>query len=59
MVGLGAHNFYMCTQNGFKLEIRILIHTLELMLWHYEVFPYYECFTPTSYVMGVVTHTRT
>ena len=33
----------MCTQNGLKLKIRserILIHALELKLWHFEVFPY-------------------
>ena len=34
---------YMSTQNGSHLEIwwnRILIHTLELKLWHLEVSPY-------------------
>ena len=36
-------NFYMGTQNGSKLEIlpeKILIHTLELKLWPFKVFPY-------------------
>ena len=37
-----GYNFYMSTQNGSKLEIwskRIMIHALELKLWHLEVFP--------------------
>ena len=36
-------NFYMGMQNGSKLEIwpeRNLIHTLELKIWHFKVFPY-------------------
>ena len=40
---LGGDNFYMGMQTGSKLEIwyeRILIHTLKLKLWHFEVFPY-------------------
>ena len=40
---LGVHNFYTGTHNGLKLEIRswgILIHTLELKLWHFEESPY-------------------
>ena len=47
----------MGTQNGSKLEIRherILIHTLELEVRYFEVFP----FTPMHYVMGMVMHTH-
>ena len=46
MGGFGStwgDNFYMSTQNGSKLEIcpdRFLIHTLQLKLWPFEVFPY-------------------
>ena len=58
-----GHTFYMSMQNGSKLEVwpdRILIHALELKLWHFEVFPiclyreamHLQCFTPTRYVSG-------
>jgi hypothetical protein len=36
----------MGMQNGSKLEIwpeKILIHTLELKIWHFEVLLYYVC----------------
>ena len=40
---LGGDSFYMGMQNGSKLEVcsdRFLIHTLQLKLWPFEVFPY-------------------
>jgi hypothetical protein len=33
-----GHNFYMGTQNGLRQGI--LIHALEIKLWHFEVLPY-------------------
>ena len=50
-------NFYMGTQNGSKLGIwpeRILIHTLELKIWHFKVFPYVCIGKP--YVCNVYAH---
>ena len=55
-----GHIFYMSTQNGSKLEVwpdRILIHALELKLWHFPICLYREAmhlqwFTPTHYVSG-------
>ena len=48
----GGYNLYMGMQNGSKLEIwheRILIHVLELKLWHLEVFLYVYVGKPCIY----------
>ena len=49
-----------------KFDLKDLIHTLELKLWHFEVFPYvyigkplqFAMFTHMRYVRGVATCTH-
>jgi hypothetical protein len=56
--GVGStlgHSFYTGTQNGSKYEIRperILIHDLELKLWHIE----YVCIG--SHAFAMVAHKK-